>query len=106
MVKQILAFVFLILTAASAALSQATEQQVAKIRAIYAETNKRIDNGLKDKTSGFHYAAWTIGGSGDGQAWSAVGTMERRDEIWFEGGDDAGEEENPAIIRKIVSSYK
>jgi hypothetical protein len=106
MVKQVLVFVFLILIAASAAFSQTTEQQVTKIRAIYAETNKRIETGLKDKTSGFHYAAWTVGGKGDGQAWAAVGTMETRDEIWFEGGDDAGEEENPAIIRKIVSSYK
>lgn len=108
MTKQVLRFIFLILISAVAAFSQTTEQQVAKIRAIYAETNKRIDAGLKNKTSGFHYAAWTVGGRGDGAQWAAVGAMETRDEIWFEGGDaGAAEEEEDArpMIRKIVSSY-
>jgi len=107
MTKRILTFIFLILISAVAAFSQTTEQQITKIRAIYGETNTRIDEGLKDKSSGFHYAAWTVGGKGDGQPWAAVGTIETRDDIWFEGGDPgAGEEEDRVIIRKIVSSYK
>ena len=107
MKRQFLIFVSLFLISAGAIFSQTTEGQVSKIRAIYAETNKRIEAGLKEPGMGFHYAVWTVGGKGDGMQWSAVGNMETRDEIWFDGGDPgAGEEVNQIIIRKIVSSYK
>lgn len=105
MIKQFSLLVILILTSAAGSFSQTTEQPAAKIRAIYAETNRRIETGSKDKASGFHYAAWTLGGRGDGAQWAAVGVMERRAEIWFEGGDPGGEE-SAVVIRKIVSSYQ
>lgn len=110
MTKQILLIAFLILTTASGAFAQTVEQQAAKIRQLYVETNKRIDEGLKDKSSGFHYAAWTVGGERDGQQWRAVGNMKMQDEYWFDGepGMD-GEEETASdvrkMIRKIVSVY-
>ncbi len=113
MKKQILLIAFLItfltLISASSTFAQTIEQQASKIRRLYADTNKRIEEGLKDKTSGFHYATWTIGGKGDGQQWAAVGTMETRDEIWFDGEpepENVGVEDVRKLVRKIVSSYK
>ena len=108
MKKQILSIAILILVSVSAAFSQTVEQQATKIRQLYAATNKRIDAGLKDKTAGFHYAAWTLGGERDGQQWSAVGTMKIQDEFWFDGepGQDGEESEDARkLIRKIVSAY-
>ena len=97
----------ILLTSASA---QATEQQAAKIRALYAATNKRIDDGLKDdKTLGLHYAAWTIGGERDGQQWAAVGTMKSVAEFYFDGDprldENAKRPDARSTIRKIVSTY-
>ena len=109
MTKYILTFAFLILISASQAFSQSVEAQVGKIREIYAATNKRIADGLKEDTEGFHYAVWRVGGSGDTMRWSAVGVMETVDEIWFDGGDAGGaetEEDARAVIYKIVSTYK
>lgn len=110
MKKHILAIAFLILISAGGAFAQTVEQQVAKIRQITVETNKRIDAGLKDKTSGFHYAAWTVGGQRDGMQWSAVGTMQSADEFYFDCEPQHLEEcetdDVKTIIRKIVSSYK
>jgi len=109
MKKQILFFAFLILISASNLFAQTTEQQATKIRQLYADTNKRIDDGLKDKTSGFHYAAWTIGGERDGQQWSAIGTMETRNEFWFDGEpnmDAEATQDARKLVRKIVSSHK
>lgn len=109
MTKYILTFIFLILISANQAFSQSVEAQVGKIREIYAATNKRIADGLKDDTQGFHYAVWRIGGKGDALRWSAVGVMETIDEIWFDGGDEGGaetEEDARAGIYKIVSTYK
>lgn len=106
--KQILAAAFLILVSGSAAFSQSVEQQAAKIRRIYAETTKRIEDGAKDKTLGLHYAAWTIGGDRDGQQWSAVGAMKVTDEFWFDGepGFDEGQVADARkTIRRIVSTY-
>ncbi len=108
MKRQFLIFASLFLLSASAIFSQTTEAQVSKIRAIYAEINKRIEAGLKENTEGYHYAVWTVGGKGDGMQWSAVGNMETRDEIWFSGGDPgAGDEEEGRVeIHKIVWNYK
>lgn len=108
MKKQILSIAILILISACAGFAQTVEQQVTKIRDLYATTNKRIDEGLKDKSSGFHYAALLIGGERDGQQWAAVGTMKTLDEFWFDGEPGFDEEENPDVrkmIRKIVSAY-
>lgn len=108
MKKQILSIAILILIGASTAFSQTVEQQATKIRQLFAATNKRIDVGLKDKTSGLHYAAWTLGGERDGQQWAAVGTMKIQDEFWFDGepGRDGEESEDARkLIRKIVSAY-
>lgn len=108
MKKQILYFVFLILISSSAAFAQTVEQQVAQIRELSTQVTKRIDAGLKDKTSGLHYAAWTIGGERDGQQWRAVGTMKSTAEFWFDGEPNFGEEVNAdarKMIRKIVFSY-
>ena len=108
MKKQILSIAFLILIGASAAFSQTVEQQATKIRQLFAATNKRIDAGLKDKTSGLHYAAWTLGGERDGQQWAAVGTMKIQDEFWFSGEPGRDEEQSQdarKLIRKIVSAY-
>lgn len=88
--------------------AQTTEAQAAKIRSLYAETNRRIEAGLKDKTSGLHYAAWTLGGTSDGQQWRAVGAMKTTDEFWFDGepGFDEGQiADARKTIRRIVSSY-
>lgn len=76
MKKQILYFVFLILMSSSGVLAQTVERQVAKIRELSVQVTERINKGLKDKTSGLHYAAWTISGERDGQQWQAVGTIE------------------------------
>lgn len=107
MIKQILTFIFLILISASAAFSQTIEQQATRIRAIYTETNRRINASLKDKTSGLHYAAWTLGGERDGQQWAAIGTMKTLDEFWFDGRPNEGEEAIDArrLVRKIVSAH-
>jgi len=108
MKKRILPIAILILISASGAFSQTIEQQAAKIRQLYADTNKRIDEGLKDKTSGFHYAAWTVGGERDGQQWAAVGTMKTLDEFWFYGEPGFDEEKTAdarKMIRKIISAY-
>jgi len=108
MKKQILSIAILILISSTANFAQTVEQQVTKIRNLYAATNKRIDKGIKEKTAGLHYAMWTVGGERDGQQWSAVGTMETRDEIWFDGEPDpeGGVEDVRKLVRKIVSSYK
>lgn len=102
--KPISIFLFLILAIPSYA--QTTEQQIAKIRAVYTDTNKRIEAGLKDNTAGLHYASWTIGGERDGQQWSAVGTMKSVVEFYFDGEPNGGEEVTDArkIIRKIAST--
>ena len=97
-----------VLSASAAA--QAVEQQVGKIRALYAATNRRIDDGLKDdKTLGLHYAAWTVGGERDGQQWAAVGTMKSVDEFYFDGdprlAEDGKKPDARKAIRKIVSTY-
>jgi len=109
MKKRILSIALLILVAASAGFAQTVEQQVAKIRQLYAATNKRIDEGIKDKISGLHYAAWTIGGERDGQQWRAVGTMRSTDEFYFdcEPNDTEGcNNSNPRnLVRKIISTY-
>lgn len=105
--RQILAVAFLILVSAGAAFSQTVEQQAAKIRRIYAETNKRIEDGAKDNTLGLHYAAWTVGGERDGQQWRAVGAMKTTDEFWFDGepGFDEGQiADARKTIRRIVST--
>lgn len=110
MKKHILTIAFLILMAAGGALAQSVEQQAAKIRQITVETNKAIDAGLKDKTSGLHYAAWTVGGRRDGRQWSAVGTMNSADEYYFECEPQRLEECETTdvrnLVRKIVSSYQ
>lgn len=109
MTKRFFIFLFLILISASSALSQTVESKVGKIRKVYAATNKRIADGLKDNTQGFHYAVWRVGGKGDTMQWSAVGSMETTDEIWFDGGDADGaenEEDARADIYKIVLTYK
>lgn len=109
MTRYVTTIAFLILVSAGQAFSQSVEAQVGRIRAIYAATNKRIADGLKEGTEGFHYAVWRVGGSGDGKQWSAVGTMETTDEIWFEGGaveSEEGEENKPAAIHKLVMTYK
>ncbi|HEX9961263.1 MAG TPA: hypothetical protein VGB00_10045 [Pyrinomonadaceae bacterium] len=108
MKKRVLSIAILILISASGGFAQTVEQQAAKIRSLYAAANKRIDEGLKDKTSGLHYAARTIGGERDGQQWAAVGTMKKLDEFWFDGELEFNEEEKPdarKMIRKIVSLY-
>jgi hypothetical protein len=108
MKKRILSIAILILISASAGFAQTVEQQVTRIRHLYAAANKRIDEGSKDKTSGWHYAARTIGGERDGQQWAAVGTMKKLDEFWFDGEPNFNEQENPdarKMIRKIVSVY-
>jgi hypothetical protein len=108
MKKRILSIAILILISASAGFAQTVEQQAARIRNLYAATNKRIDEGLKDKVSGLHYAARAIGGERDGQQWAAVGTMKKLDEFWFDGEPGFNEEENPdarKMIRKIISTY-
>lgn len=108
MKKQILSIAILILISASASFAQTVEQQVTKIRNLYTALNKRIEEGLKEKTFGLHYAMWTVGGERDGQQWRAVGTMETRDEIWFDGepNPEGGVEDVRKLVRKIVSSYK
>lgn len=110
MKKQILAIVFLILIAAGGAFAQTVEQQVAKIRQITVDTNKEIDAGLKDKTSGLHYAAWTVGGARDGQQWGAVGTMQSANEYYFDCEPERLEicdtTDIKTLVRKIVSSYQ
>lgn len=106
--RQILAAAFLILISGSAAFAQNVEQQATKIRRIYAETTKRIEDGAKDNTLGLHYAAWTIGGERDGQQWRAVGAMKTIDEFWFDGepGFDEGQVADARkAIRRIVSTY-
>lgn len=108
MAKQILSILYLILFSASATFAQTVEQQVAKIRDLSAATNKQIDEGVKDKTSGLHYAAWIIGGARDGQQWRAVGTMESRDEFYFDcepGNTEECGADARKLVRKIVSSY-
>jgi len=108
MKKQMLSIAILILISASAGFAQTIEQQVTKIRNLYAATNKRINEGIKDKISGLHYAARTIGGERDGQQWAAVGTMKKIDEFWFDGEPGFNEKEKPdarKMIRKIVSVY-
>lgn len=110
MKKQILTIAFLILIQASGALAQTVEQQVARIRQITVETNKQIEAGLKDKTSGLHYAAWTIGGARDGMQWGGVGTMHSANEYYFDCEPErlevCGTEDIKTLVRKIVSSYK
>lgn len=108
MTKKILTFVFLILISATASFAQTVEQQVAKIRQLYATTNKQIDAGLKDNTQGLHYAAWTVGGERDGQQWSGVGTMHSTDEFYFDCEPGRIEEcgaDARKLVRKIVSAY-
>ncbi len=107
MMKQILIITFLILAGAGASFAQTVEQQVGRIRTIYAETNRRIQAGAKDKTLGFHYAEWTVGGERDGQQWAAVGNMKTQAECWFDGAPDEGEEavDGRKLVRKIVSTY-
>lgn len=114
MTKKILTFAFLgaflIFISASASFAQSVEQQVAKIRQLYAATNKQIDAGLEDNTQGLHYAAWTIGGERDGQQWSGVGTMHSTDEFYFDCEpirmEECGAKDVKKLIRKIVSTYK
>ena len=108
MTKKFFLFAFLILMTASGAFAQTVEQQVTKIRQLYVDTNKQIDEGLKDKTSGLHYAAWTIGGVRDGRQWSGVGTMHSTDEFYFDCEPGRIEEcgaDARKLVRKIVSSY-
>ncbi|MEJ7622932.1 MAG: hypothetical protein WKF34_02960 [Pyrinomonadaceae bacterium] len=110
----VLILVFVAFFAANAQEKQnkSVEVQVAQIRQISAATNKRIDAGLKDRNVGFHFATWTIGGVRDTQPWAAVGTMEQRTEVWFDGEPDPEAEANspdadPAkLVRKITTSYK
>lgn len=110
MKKHVLAIAFLILIQAGGAFAQTVEQQVARIRQIAGATNTEIDAGLKDKTSGLHYAAWTVGGARDGQQWGGVGTMQTSDEYYFECEPERLEicdtEDVRTLVRKIVSSYK
>ncbi len=108
MKKQILLFAFLIFISASASFAQTVEQQVAKIRQLYTETNKQIDAGSEDNTQGLHYAAWTVGGERDGQQWSGVGTMHSTDEFYFDCEPGRIEEcgaDARKLVRKIVSAY-
>ena len=112
MKKQILSIAILILVSACAGSAQTVEQQVAKIRAVYTETNRRISAGAKDNTQGFHNAEWTIGGERDGQLWDTVGTMKIHAECWFDGEPDpetenevAKQEEQRKSIRKIVWTH-
>ncbi len=108
MTKKIFLFVFLILITANGAFAQTVEQQVTNIRQFYTDTNKQIDEGLKDKTSGLHYAAWTLGGERDGRQWSGVGTMRSTDEFYFDCEPGKIEEcgaDARKLVRKIVSSY-
>lgn len=108
MIKQILIITILILAGGSgASFAQTVEQQVGRSRAIYGETNRRIQAGAKDKTAGFHYAEWTVGGERDGQQWAAVGNMKTQAECWFQGEPGGGEEAVDArkLVRKIVSTF-
>lgn len=109
MIMRLFTMLFLILISACVSAAQSVEQQVSKIRALYAETNKRIEVGAKDKTQGFHYASWLMGGERDGQQWSAVGSMKATNEFWFDGEPNRDEEETGdarKLIRKIISSYQ
>lgn len=102
----------LILTGAGAGLAQTVEQQVAKIRAVYTETNRRITTGAHEDGSGFHHAEWTVGGDGDAQPWGIVGRRKQRTECWFDGEPDdeaapkAQLEQTRKSIRKIVWTYE
>lgn len=105
MKKVIFVFAFLlVLTAGSPA--QSAQEKVDRIRDACTAVNRAIERGAKDAISGLHYAAWTFGGKNDGRPWPAVGTMEIRDEIWFEGGDGTGEAGVPPVARKIVANYR
>lgn len=104
--KKIVYIASLFFTLAAVASAQGASTKVAEIRATCIEVTRNIEAGLKDKVSGLHNAVWTVGGKGDGRQWRAVGTMETRDEIWFEGGDGSGEASEPAVIRKLVSRYR
>jgi len=87
--------------------AQTNEARIGRIRAITTETNRRVEAGLKDKSSGYHYAAWTIGGERDGQQWAAVGAMKTQSEFWFDREPNGGEEAVDArrLVRKIISTY-
>jgi hypothetical protein len=104
--KKIVYIASLFFTLAAAVNAQGVSAKVAEIRSTCTEVTRNIEAGLKDKVSGMHNAVWIVGGKGDGRQWPAVGTMETRDEIWFEGGDGSGEASEPAVIRKLVSHYR
>jgi hypothetical protein len=98
-----------IVTASVFAFAQSSAE-VARIRAQYSAINERIDAGLGgDRTLGLHHASLTVGGVRDGQQWSAVGTMRRSEEYYFDGepGTDGNGKNRDArtSVRKIVSSY-
>lgn len=107
--KLFFAAVIGVFAATGASFAQSVEQQVAKIRVQFTEVNQRINKGARDKTSGFHYAAWTVGGERDGQLWRAVGSMKIHNEFWFDGepGMETDGETPDArkTIRKIVTTY-
>lgn len=111
MKKHFLLLAILILISASAAFAQSIEQQVAKIRQITVETNKRIDAGLKDKTSGLHHATWTLGGARDGQQWGEdVRLVDTAVEYYFDCPPERLEqcwaEDSKTSLRKAVTSYQ
>lgn len=110
MKKHILVIAFLIFILVSDAVAQTIDWQITKIRQIAVETNKRIDAGLKDKTLGLHYAAWTIGGARDGMQWNGVGTMSSLDEYYFDCDprqlEECDTKDVGKLVRKIVSSYQ
>jgi len=110
MKNHLLSLAILILISASAAFGQSIEPQIAKIRQITVETNKRIDAGLKDKTSGLHYATWTLGGARDGQQWGEdFGTINTVVEYYFDCPPEQLErfraENSKTSVRKAVASY-
>jgi len=111
MKRHIFAVAFLILISASGALAQTIDEQVANIRQITVETNKRIAAGLKDKTSGLHHATWTLGGARDGQQWGVdVGAIDTAVEYYFDCPPERLEkcwtEDGKTSLRKTVASYK
>lgn len=107
MKRHVLTIVFLITASVLTAAAQTVEQQVGKIRQLYADTNKRIETGLDDKVSGLHHAVWTIGGERDGQQWAAVGSMKSNVEFYFDGEPNLGEKPTDArkLVRKINFNY-
>lgn len=108
MTYRILFFAIFILLTATAAFAQSVEQQVGKIRQLSAEINQRIEEGLEDRSAGFHHAAITVGGDKDGQQWRAVGSHNEMTEFYFDCEPEEPEcgKDVRRFIVKIVRTYQ